>query len=435
MSAKLPTGRLSRTLSTGRVAAKIGTRQVGFLVKRPFLSESRRRASKARLDADNAQILFQGLSLLRGTALKAAQLLSFERELLPESFQKELGKAYSQVPPINRALVRKIIISSLGQPPEEIFASFDTQAFAAASLGQVHRARSMDGQELAVKIQYPDMKKTIENDLSLLKAVVRPMPDYHLIRKALAEIREVLLLETDYERERENIETFLRRLNLPMVQIPEVFPDLCSDRVLSMSFMRGPTLSQWLAKGPDQEARNHVAQTLNDIFIRGFYGLNVIHADPNPGNFLVGENGKIGLLDFGCVRSVRPSFVSHYRRLIRIGGSGDKTAYKELMLDMGFISGQTGKEDIERGIAMFMKMGAWINQLFREETYDFGKNPDFMAQGHKIGKEVRSLRGCLQGFPEELIFLDRTRYGLIRLFEQMQVKIRIRNQWEVNDHA
>ena len=110
MNDKIPTGRLSRTLSTGKVAAKMGTNQVRYLMKRPFLSEKGQQTSKEALNAENAKALFKGLSLLRGTALKAAQMLSFERELLPKAFQQELTKSYAQVPPINRALIRKLII-------------------------------------------------------------------------------------------------------------------------------------------------------------------------------------------------------------------------------------------------------------------------------------------------------------------------------------
>ncbi len=434
MTEKMPKGRLSRAISTGRVAAKIGSRQVGYLVKRPFLSDSRRANSKKALDEENARILFQGLSLLRGTALKAAQLLSFERDLVPESFRRELEKSFNQVPPMNRALVRQIITASLGNPPETLFSEFDLLAFAGASLGQVHRARSKDGQDLAVKIQYPDMTATIDGDLSMVKALVRPLPEYELIRAALEEIREVLILETDYEKEAGNIAFFRSRLNLSGVQIPETIPELCSDRVLTMSHLKGPVLNQWLKTAPGQERRNRVAQTLNDIFVRGFYELNVIHADPNPGNFLVMEGDRIGLLDFGCVRSVTPEFVSLYRRLIGLGGSKNREDYRDLLFTLNFLSKDMPGQDLDRAVSLFMKMGAWLNQMFCRSCFDFGAHSDFLSQGLALGKELGELRRLIQGVPKEFIFLDRTRYGLIRLFEQMGAKIRLRNKWEFNDH-
>ncbi len=433
MNTNIPTGRLSRTLSSGRVAAKMGGNQVRYLMKRPFLSEDEQQASKEKLNADNARILFKGLAMLRGTALKAAQMLSFERELIPESFQKELEKSYFQVPPINRALIRKIIVNGLGAPPEEMFDKFDSTAFAAASLGQVHRARSKDGQDLAVKVQYPDMSKTIANDIKMLTTLVRPMADYDLIKTALDEIREVLLAETDYELEARNIKFFSDHLNMDRVKIPQTEDTLSTDRILTMSFMDGQVLSQWLDTKPDQESRNRVAQTLNEIFIRGFYELNFIHADPNPGNFLIQDNLDIGLLDFGCVRAVRPAFVSLYQELIQIGGSNDRDAYWSLLVRMKFMPEDLDAATRDEVISLFMEMGAWINQVFRQEYFDFGANPDFMAQGQKLGRNMQKLRRHMESFPPEFVFLDRTRYGLIRLYEQMGVKIRLRNEYEYND--
>ena len=205
MEADIPKGKISRTISSGKIAAKIGTKQLGYLIKRPFLSEEGKRKSKDRLDSENAKVLFKGLSLLRGTALKAAQMLSFENDIIPKSVQKELEKSYNQVPPINRALVRKIIVNNFDNPPENVFLSFDLKAFAAASLGQVHTAKSKNHEKLAVKIQYPDIAKTISNDITILKTALRPMSQYDIIKTALDEIKQVLLDETDYEKEAQNI--------------------------------------------------------------------------------------------------------------------------------------------------------------------------------------------------------------------------------------
>ena len=433
MNDKMPTGRLSRTLSSGKMAAKIGGNEMRYMMKRPFLSSEKQKTSRQELDRNNAKILFTGLSMLKGTALKAAQMLSFERELLPDAFHKELEKSYFQVPPINRALVRKIIKTGLGEAPEKAFSNFDSKAFAAASLGQVHRACSPQGDDLAVKIQYPDMKKTIDGDIRMLTAMVRPMADYDLIKAALDEIRDVLIAETDYCREAKNIEHFRAHLNLERVKIPRVYPDLSTGNILSMSYINGQILSQWLKTGPGQSQRNHVAQTLNDIFIRGFYELNMIHADPNPGNFLVLDNLELGLLDFGCVRNVRLEFTEQYRALIRLGGTRDRSAYQNLLESMNFIHKDLAPQHMEEVLTAFMDFGAWINKLFRREDFDFGSNPDFMSQGHRLGRQMQKMRRHMKGFPPEFVFLDRTRYGLIRIYEQMGVKIRLRNEYEYND--
>jgi len=171
MSDIIPKGKIKRTFSSGKIAVKMGTNQLGFMVKRPFLSKESQELSREKKDTMNAQILFSGLSLLRGTALKAAQMMSLESEYIPESMRKELEKSYNQVPPINRALVRKIILNSFNTPPENVFKTFNSKAFAAASLGQVHLATTDNDETLAVKIQYPDISKTIANDINLLKTI------------------------------------------------------------------------------------------------------------------------------------------------------------------------------------------------------------------------------------------------------------------------
>ena len=397
MNDSMPKTRLSRGLSSTKIAAKIGTNQVRYFMKRPFLSIEDQAASRETRDRENARTLFNGLALLKGTALKAAQMLSFEHELLPRAFQAELEKSYYQVPPINRALVRKLITAGLHNAPETLFSRFDTNAFAAASLGQVHRALSKKGRDLAVKIQYPDMRQTIDGDIRMIELLARPMADYKLIKLALKEIKEVLLAETDYMQEAENIEFFRTHLNMDQVIIPTPDPALTTDRILTMSFLDGQVLSQWLKTRPARDQRNQVAQTLNDIFIRSFYELNVVHADPNPGNFLVLDDLSIGLLDFGCVRKVRPEFVAQYRELIRLEGT--REAYLDLLTRMKFISTDLSPEACGEVVTAVMEMGTWLKQLFRQEYFDFTEHPDFIARGRQLGADFHRLSRHIKGFP------------------------------------
>ncbi len=186
-----------------------------------FSQQREKNAAKQRVNKESADILFQGLSLLKGTALKIAQQLSFEIDFFPEEIARELEKSYHQVPPLNRALIRKVVQNELGGPPEKIFSAFDSQAFAAASLGQVHRAQTHDGASLAVKIQYPGIDRTISGDIRMIKNMLRPTPEYHLYRSALDEIEARLLEEIDYETEAANLAFFRGNLNPAKVIIPE----------------------------------------------------------------------------------------------------------------------------------------------------------------------------------------------------------------------
>lgn len=430
MTDTVPTSKIKRTLSTGKIAVEMGTRQLGFMIKKPFLSKENQQISREKKDGENARTLFNGLSLLRGTALKAAQLLSIEGGYLPDGFQKELEKSYNQVPPINRALARKIITNNFNAPPEAVFGSFESTAFAAASLGQVHRATAKTGQDLAVKIQYPDISQTISNDIRILKTLLRPMPEYPIIETALDEIREVLLNETDYEKEGRNIAYFRSHLSHKRVMIPKVYPDLTGRTVLSMSLIRGRVLNEWLKTDPDRESRTLVAQTLHDIFVQGFYGLRQIHADPNPGNFLITDDLKIGLIDFGCIKSFDDSFIDLYQSLIRMGFSRDKKKVSNLLYRLKLISPELDPVICDEMIELFMEIGQWFAALFKEETFDFGANPDFMERGKQIGLQMHRFRRHIRHITPEFIFLDRTRYGLIKLFERMRVKIKIQSRYE-----
>lgn len=429
----IPKGKIHRAFSSGKIATEVGTKQLGYYLKRPFLSREKKNRLKEKNQKETARIVFNGLSFLKGTALKAAQMLSFESDAIPQSLRKELEKSYNQVPPINRALVRKIIINNFQKPPEELFESFEGKAFAAASLGQVHRACTDKETALAVKIQYPDISQTIASDIALLKGVLKPFSNADVINTALDEIKTVLLNETDYEKEADNIRFFKTSLGLSSVKIPEIFPEYCSREVLSMSYMEGTALNEWLGSDPDSESKNIVAQTLHDIFIKGFYELGRIHADPNPGNFLVLPDLSIALLDFGCVRRFDDDFIKTYQQLIRISNSRDKEAYLDVLSRIRLIHKGLDEQIKEEMLELFMNMGDWFGCMFKQETFDFGSDPDFMEQGRQIGMKMYQFRKHIKDITPEFIFLDRTRYGLIRLFEKMGVTLRIRNQYEFCD--
>lgn len=430
MKDAIPKTRFTRALSTGKVIARMGGNQLGLIMKKPFLSSEKQQVARQQMDQKNAAILFNGLSLLRGTALKAAQFLSFESDILSAEIRKELEKSYHQVPPMNRALVRKIIRTNYQKDAEDVFRSFDPRAFAAASLGQVHGAVGRAGEFMAVKIQYPDIARTISNDIAIMKAAFRPMGQYELIRSMLDEVERVIMEETDYIKEAANIEHFSNHLSLANVILPKIYPEYSTERILAMSMLEGQMLDKWLEENPDQACKNKIAQTLHDIFLKGFYELNVIHADPNPGNFLVTGDLQVGLLDFGCVKSFDPSFVDMYRQLIQTGQARERSGYVEILNRMRVTSAHLDKTIREKMVDVFMEMGAWIQMLYKDEEFDFGKNPDYLSQGTRIIRKLHTFRRHFVDCHPDFIFLDRTRYGLIRLFEKMKARLRIQNKYE-----
>lgn len=427
---EIPRGKWQRSYTTGKTAAKISGKVLKYLAKRPFLSSGKKEQAKEDLDRDSAKILFSGLSLLKGTALKAAQMLSLELDIFPAHIRRELGKSYHQVPPINRALVRRIIQNNLKQPPEKVFRSFDTQAFAAASLGQVHRAISLEGEELAVKIQYPDIANTITSDIRLVKAAVRPLAEYELVCIALKEIEEILLLETDYEKEAANLEFFAKHLQMENVKIPEVDYRISGKTILSQTHFHGPTLNEWLKTNPDRYEVDAVAQTLHDIFLKGFYELNCIHADPNPGNFIILNDCEIGLIDFGCVKRFDSKFVNLYNQLACISANGEESLPLSLLRELEVFPPDMDTK-VEQELYKYMvAFNRWFGRPYQKEVFDFKENSDYILEGKEILKGIQRYRKHINSINTNFIFLDRTRYGLFRLFEQMGARVRIRNKYE-----
>ncbi len=428
-ASNIPTGKFKRAFSGGRTVAKMGGQALVYYAKRPFLDTEAKQRAQDRAFRNGARTLFHGLSLLKGTALKMAQLLSLEMDLLPEAACEELSKAYHQVPPINRALVRKAITEGLGAPPENIFNDLDLNAFAAASIGQVHRATARDGTQLAVKIQYPGIARTIENDLGLLRHVLRPVIQEDQLAAMLAELSGILNEEVDYLKEASHLSWFARHLKIEGVCTPEAIEALCAPTVLTTTKLPGVPLDQWLKSNPKQPAIDHVAEKLQQIFITGLYDLHVIHADPNPGNFIIADDLSVGLVDFGCVKRLTPDFVSHYRQLaLNAAHCRNQDHYQEL-ISVGLMPAEQPEKVREEARSACEAFSRWFCRLFADEVFNFKRHPEFIAQGKGVIQQFHQLRRHMTINPD-FIFLDRTRYGLLRLFEQMGARVRFRNAYE-----
>jgi predicted unusual protein kinase regulating ubiquinone biosynthesis (AarF/ABC1/UbiB family) len=429
MKNDLPTGKLGRGLTGGRTAVKLGAKMLGYYAKRPFLSCEERLKAKEKAAMEGAAALYQGLSLLKGTALKMAQQLSLELDVLPDSACRELSKAYHQVPPINRALVRKVVQAALGRTLEEAFTRFETKAFAAASLGQVHRAADAAGQPLAVKIQYPGIAKTIETDVSLLRHLLGPMFQSEQLVPTLDEIAARLREEVDYRMEAGNLCYFADHLKAEAVCIPHFLPGLSGSTVLTTSLMPGRPLDVWLKGNPAQQAKDHIAAVLNRMVVNGLYELHAIHADPNPGNFIIADDLTVGLVDFGCVKRLPPAFVEQYRKLTLASAHQDKDGNFQLMIEMGLIPPDLDTPTRAKVREFADAMGRWFGQLFQEEIFDFRAHPHMMGEGKAIMRRFQHLRHHLTVNPD-FIFLDRTRYGLLRIFEMLGARVNFRNSYE-----
>lgn len=429
MKNEIPQGKWRRSLAGSKTAVQVGGKLLKYVAQKPFLSATGREEARADLERESARIVFQGLGVLKGTAIKIAQLLSLELDIFPAAVRKELEKSYNQVPAMNQALVRKAIQNAFGQAPEKVFHTFEPQAFAAASLGQVHRATDRHGTPLAVKVQYPGIRSTITSDIQLIRNLTRPLAEYELIGPALQEIEGRLLEEVDYQQEARHILFFRRHLKMDHLQIPEVRKDKTSANVLSTTFLSGRPLHLWLRSNPGREARDTVAQRLYDLFITSLYNLNCFHADPNPGNFIINRDLTVGLVDFGCVKRLSADFVHHYRQLPGAILQQDQEAHFHLFRKLRLVRPGIEPEVQEQLFQVMQRFGEWFGRLYREEVFDFKADGNFIREGRALSNEMFKLRRHMEMNPD-FLFLDRTRYGLFRLFEQMGARVRIRNAYE-----
>lgn len=429
MTDELLTSKWQRGFATTKTTAKVGAKALSYYSKRPFLSEEEKQKAKNEATAEGARSLFQALSLLRGTALKMAQQLSLESDILPPEVCRELARSYHQVPPLNRSIVRRVVKDGLGAWPEELFSQFDTHAFAAASLGQVHLATTKDQQTLAVKLQYPGIAETIDHDLKFMRLLLKPVFKEGQLTPALDEVADRLREEVDYLREAESLDFFSNNLKLEGIHIPHINKNFTSETIIATTLLPGVPLDDWIQQDPNQNTKDLVAHRLNNLFTSSLYELHTIHADPNPGNFLIDDKGNLGLVDYGCVKHLNAAFVEQYRQLTLAAAHRDHQAHYQLMIDTGIIPKNLPAKVSAQAKELCKALCNWYGKLFAEEIFDFSVNQDLMSEARQVMKSYQHIRPHLLVNPD-YIFLDRTRYGLLKIFEQLGARVTFRNQYE-----
>jgi predicted unusual protein kinase regulating ubiquinone biosynthesis (AarF/ABC1/UbiB family) len=431
MADSIPTGKLARTGVAGSAILKAGSRHLTHAAKRPFLSEAARNAQQQQLDDNTARILFEAFSRLRGTALKIAQMLSMESNLMPDWFRREMSKSYHQVPPLGRPLIRKLILQAFDKPPEKVFTHFEAKAFAAASLGQVHRATGSQGEDLAVKLQYPGIDVTIDSDLQLLRGIIKRTRYAKLLLSSIDEIEQRLHEEVDYQHEAKNTEWFKSHLLLPGVTVPAVYREYSSKRILTTERLQGEHLEAWLRSNPSQQERNHFGQRLYDVFVHSFYALHTLHADPNPGNYLFAEDGTLGLLDFGCVRYYSADFVNLMPHLLHAYMTRDAEKVISSYQRLGMVAQMSGEELQTFYDKVLQPFGDWLTKPYKAGRFDFtDRQASYTAEGLASFKQLSNVRK-INNLANEFIYFDRTFFGLYQIFERMGACIDMEHQWLV----
>ncbi|UTW50679.1 AarF/ABC1/UbiB kinase family protein [bacterium SCSIO 12827] len=369
----------------------------------------------------HAADLQAALGGLKGPLMKVAQILATVPDLLPDEYVHELRKLQTSAPPMGWAFVRRRMASELGPDWQTRFGAFEREAAAAASLGQVHRAKSHDGRDLACKIQYPDMASAVEADLSQLKAVFALYRRYDRAidpSQIHLELKERLREELDYGREARNMALYRAMLaDEAGVHVPDVVDDLSTDRLLTMTWLSGAPLMDQVDSS--LKHRNAIALNMFRAWYVPFYFFGVIHGDPHLGNYSVRPDATVNLLDFGCIRVFRPEFVGAVIDLYTALSTDDEALAVHAYETWGFEN--PSKE-------MIAVLNEWARFLYGplladrvqsiQETGGTAYGAGIAANVHK---KLRELGGVTP--PREFVLMDRAAIGLGSVFTHLRAEI------------
>jgi predicted unusual protein kinase regulating ubiquinone biosynthesis (AarF/ABC1/UbiB family) len=373
--------------------------------------------------AAHAEDLRAILGGLKGPLMKVAQFLSTVPDALPMEYAEELAQLQANAPPMGWNFVRRRMASELGPDWERRFAAFSREAAAAASLGQVHRARLPDGTEVACKLQYPDMASTVEADLRQLRLA---MAIYHRMDSAIQhdevykELVQRLREELDYEREAAQMRLYgIMLRDTPDVHVPVPFAEFSTKRLLTMSWLDGRSLMQRLAEDPPLEERNRTAEALFRAWYVPFYRYGVIHGDPHLGNYQVRPDGSVNLLDFGAIRVFRPQFVRGVIDLYEAVRDDDEDKAHHAYEIWGFTDLSREKMQILNMWARFLYEPLIEDRVRRiQETNDPQYGREVAERVHAGLKRTGGVRP-----PREFVMMDRSAIGLGGVFLRLGAEL------------
>ena len=429
---RIPTSKLQRASKIVSTGAKVGVNYIKYYGERLRKSEE---IAKDNLNKNNADDIYGGLKQLKGSALKVAQMLSMEKNILPQAYVEKFSLAQFSVPPLSSPLVIKTFKKYFGKAPDVIFDEFDTNSVNAASIGQVHRAKK-NGKDLAVKIQYPGVGDSIKSDLSLVKPIAIKMFNIKGkdSDKYFKEVEDKLTEETDYSLEiKQSQEIAKACTHIPNILFPTYYKEYSSKRILTMDYMQGQHLSEFAKQNTDQEKSNRLGQALWDFYMHQIHNLKKVHADPHPGNFLINENSQLVALDFGCMKAIPDEFYSPYFELANSNVINNPSLFSKKLYELEILTPNDTKEETIFFTAMFHELLSVFTLPFQQDVFDFSDSEFFgkigdLAERYSKNTELRkfnSNRGS-----KHFIYMNRTFFGLYNLMFDLKANAVKINQFQ-----
>ncbi|MEI6882057.1 MAG: AarF/ABC1/UbiB kinase family protein [Bacteroidota bacterium] len=421
----IPSTKVERAMRLVKTGAQIGGNYIKHYSKK-LVDPSK---TRDELHEDNAEDVYNALSELKGSALKVAQMLSMEKNVLPRAYVNKFALAQYSAPPLSGPLIIQTFVKQFGKTPQQIFDTFKMNSTNAASIGQVHEA-TLNGKKLAVKIQYPGVAESIKSDLTMVKPIA-----FRLIglsekefEKYIKEVENKLIEETDYTLELKRSEEISKLCaHIPNIVFSHYYPEYSSSKVLVMDWLEGKHLDEFLKTNPSQETRNKIGQAMWDFYDLQVHQHRAVHADPHPGNFLMFEDGKLGVIDFGCVKEIPEDFYNHYFALLVPQIVNDIDSVKRIMIQQQIVNNNDDKSTQEKITDAFLRMTNLLRKPFEEEVFDFGDNA-YIDSIYQLGEEVtnmKELRESKEGRgSQHALYINRTYFGLYSILNVLQAQVK-----------
>jgi predicted unusual protein kinase regulating ubiquinone biosynthesis (AarF/ABC1/UbiB family) len=362
--------------------------------------------------------------------MKLGQALSMQTHLLDPEVIAELSHLQMQAPPMHPTLMRAQFKTAFGKYPEDVFRSFQPEPFAAASLGQVHNAVTKSGDEVVVKIQYPAIREAIESDFNILRTAAFPgRISGHLQGSVIDEVERGILEETDYGKEASHIEHFAKGLApLGLIHVPDVYRELSCEQVLTMSRVQGLRLQEFLKTKPSQEVRDKIGVGLTRLFFFQLFRVQALHADPHPGNYLFNHDGTIGLVDFGCVKHLKPEVIRCYAQFWSREWTHDRELFAEIIRVIFGPKVSPAEPRVRRCMDGIRRFYDEFHPLKGPVAPLELADPKFMAGLNELAKTLVKNKFL----SPEFVFLSRTESGMCLLLHTLKSRVpttQIAREW------
>ena len=415
-----------RFMKLAGMTASIATKTVSNSIRNFNADEDQKNEARSKLFQDIGLQIADTLGEMKGAVMKVGQIASQYKDIFPPEVAKAIAKLQRQAPAMPFADIKKQVEKELGKPLEQVFKSFEEQPFAAASIGQVHKATLPNGTEVVVKVQYPGVDEACESDLKQVRLALRLMGvlkvDKKLQDRLFKEIQDSLHEELNYEIEAQNLQvfkTFHQSLDNKII-IPHVYPEYSSRRILTLSMEKGDnieTASTW-----DLAIRNEIGERLIRALGQQMFFLKRFHCDPHPGNFAFRADGSVIIYDFGGVKTLSTEIISHFKTLVRAGRKADISTIENELIALDALS-EKGKfpEDLYK---------EWLEVLLRPLTthYDFAENSAH-HDGMKLVKKSLKYWDVFKPSPDTLM-VNRTISGQYWNLIQLKVKDNLNDLFE-----